>query len=410
MSTPFLFSSSFILAVLFSSFASQCLSSTFADDNLIRSVSSDGGRLHDHHHFPRLPVEAIYQFGDSLADTGNLMRINPSLNCANWPYGESYFDKPTGRCSDGLLMIDYFAKFLNLPFIDEYLNEDGKFEHGVNFAVGGATALNVSVLKDKYDVSADNNYTLSVQLSWFKSHIHSFYPDASERRRKLDKSLFLMGEIGGNDYNFALYQGKTLSDAHKMVPDVIKAITNAVKKIIDLGATQIAIPGNFPIGCVPIYLTLFKTNDSDKYDKRDCLKEYNKLAKFHNDKLKDAIEDLEESYPDISIEYMDYYGAFREIIRHPTEFGFDKNTVQEACCGVDDNGYNVTFGVDCGTEGVPVCENPQEHVSWDGTHLTQQAYHGIAKQLMKSNDGVRNTKIWENLRFVGICLFFIWVF
>jgi len=57
-------------------------------------------------------IEAIYQFGDSLADTGNLIRENPNgahSNYARLPYGISFFHHPTGRCSDGLLMIDYFG-------------------------------------------------------------------------------------------------------------------------------------------------------------------------------------------------------------------------------------------------------------------------------------------------------------
>ena len=92
-------------------------------------------------------------------------------------------------------------------------------------------------------------------------------------------------------------------------------------EIIDLGATQMAIPGNFPIGCVPGYLTLFKTNDSNKYDDLKCLKEYNNHAKFHNDKLKQTIVKLQKDHPKVAIVYMDYYKAFKETIQHSTLFG-----------------------------------------------------------------------------------------
>lgn len=59
----------------------------------------------------RCPIEAIYQFGDSISDTGNQIRNNPVLDyAARLPYGQTYFhDKPTGRWSDGLLMIDYIG-------------------------------------------------------------------------------------------------------------------------------------------------------------------------------------------------------------------------------------------------------------------------------------------------------------
>lgn len=52
---------------------------------------------------------AIYQLGDSLSDTGNLIIQNPASRFARLPYGQTFFKKPTGRCSNGLLMIDYIG-------------------------------------------------------------------------------------------------------------------------------------------------------------------------------------------------------------------------------------------------------------------------------------------------------------
>lgn len=61
-------------------------------------------------------VDAIYQFGDSISDTGNLIREDPIGShsaFARLPYGQNFFPKPTGRCSNGLLMID----FIGMSFI-----------------------------------------------------------------------------------------------------------------------------------------------------------------------------------------------------------------------------------------------------------------------------------------------------
>uniref|UniRef100_A0A803MJB0 Uncharacterized protein n=1 Tax=Chenopodium quinoa TaxID=63459 RepID=A0A803MJB0_CHEQI len=80
-------------------------------------------------------VDAIYQFGDSISDTGNLIRESPigeHTTFARLPYRQTYFHKPTGRCSNGLLMIDFFARYLNLPLLDAYLNEAGNFTHGAS--------------------------------------------------------------------------------------------------------------------------------------------------------------------------------------------------------------------------------------------------------------------------------------
>lgn len=56
--------------------------------------------------------DKIYQLGDSLSDTGNLIResqTGTSSAFASLPYGETYFENATGRCSNGLLMIDYIG-------------------------------------------------------------------------------------------------------------------------------------------------------------------------------------------------------------------------------------------------------------------------------------------------------------
>lgn len=38
-----------------------------------------------------------------------------------------------------------------------------------------------------------------------------------------------MGEIGGNDYNYAFFKGKTLDDAKSYVPTVSSAIIDATE-------------------------------------------------------------------------------------------------------------------------------------------------------------------------------------
>lgn len=38
-----------------------------------------------------------------------------------------------------------------------------------------------------------------------------------------------MGEIGGNDYNWELFQRKSISKVYKMVPEVVQVIEKAIK-------------------------------------------------------------------------------------------------------------------------------------------------------------------------------------
>lgn len=48
-------------------------------------------------------------------------------------------------------------------------------------------------------------------------------------REKLKSSLFFMGEIGGNDINYAFFGGKTISEVKNLVPEVVQAIMNGTR-------------------------------------------------------------------------------------------------------------------------------------------------------------------------------------
>ena len=64
----------------------------------------------DAHSLEVCMFDAIYQLGDSISDTGNFIHEDPASPFARLPYGETFFNNATGRCSNGLLMIDYFGK------------------------------------------------------------------------------------------------------------------------------------------------------------------------------------------------------------------------------------------------------------------------------------------------------------
>ncbi|XP_058099907.1 acetylajmalan esterase-like [Magnolia sinica] len=120
--------------------------------------------------------QAIYNFGDSISDTGNLIHednLGTFSPIAKLPYGETYFHKPTGRCSNGLLMVDFFARWLELPFLNPFLQSHASFGNGVNFAVAGATALRPSFWLDHGVHTLNTNSSLEVQLNWFKAYLNS---------------------------------------------------------------------------------------------------------------------------------------------------------------------------------------------------------------------------------------------
>ena len=94
------------------------------------------------------------------------------------------------------------------------------------------------------------------------------------------------------------------------------------QELISLGANKLVVPGNFPIGCVPLYLAIFPSQKEDYYDEQTgCIKWLNEFAEYHNKMLQEELERLRNLHPDVTIIYADYYGASLNIFRAPLQFG-----------------------------------------------------------------------------------------
>ncbi|KAI8567892.1 hypothetical protein RHMOL_Rhmol02G0156700 [Rhododendron molle] len=108
---------------------------------------------------------SIFSFGDSLADTGNLLHISDSS------IRSPHFALPP------------YAQDLGLPLVPPYFrgqNESAKnFKGGVNFAVVGATALDNEVFEERGIRNPFTNTSLGDQMGWFKEMLPSLYHSPS---------------------------------------------------------------------------------------------------------------------------------------------------------------------------------------------------------------------------------------
>ncbi|KAI6705354.1 hypothetical protein NL676_008316 [Syzygium grande] len=357
---------------------------------LEQSTCSSSSRFRSSSHPPR-PLgchDSIISFGDSLADTGNLLRISRSegrpTHAGFLPYGETYFRRPTGRFSDGRLVIDFVAEWLGLPYVAPYYGDDGgrsaaDFGKGVNFAVAGATALDAGFFEGREMGNSLPNESLAVQLSLFKELLPSLCNTSSDCKEFLGKSLVLMGEIGGNDYNYPFFMGSDLEEIQDLVPLVLGEIVSAISELIDLGAVTILVPGNFPIGCLPVYLTEFQSSDKEEYDpSTGCLNWLNEFSQYHNKQLQRKLNHLRELHPQANIIYIDYYNAALRFYESPHKFGFDGGILR-ACCGGGGT-YNYNSSALCNSNA-RVCDDPSAYASWDGIHFTEAAYRWIFKSM-----------------------------
>ncbi|KAG4971403.1 hypothetical protein JHK85_037824 [Glycine max] len=330
------------------------------------------------------PYTAIFNFGDSLSDTGNFLASGAILFpvIGKLPYGQTFFKRATGRCSDGRLMIDFIAEAYDLPYLPPYLalTKDQYIQRGVNFAVAGATALDA-----KFFIEAGlakylwTNNSLNIQLGWFKKLKPSLCTTKQDCDSYFKRSLFLVGEIGGNDYNYAAIAGN-VTQLQSTVPPVVEAITMAINGLIAEGARELLVPGNFPIGCSALYLTLFRSENKEDYDESGCLKTFNGFAEYHNRELKLALETLRKKNPHARILYADYYGAAKRFFHAPGHHGFTNGALR-ACCG-GGGPFNFNISARCGHTGSKACADPSTYANWDGIHLTEAAYRYIAKGLI----------------------------
>ncbi|CAI0557894.1 unnamed protein product [Linum tenue] len=263
---------------------------------------------------------SLFSFGDSITDTGNQLLLAPDGvlgHCCFPPYGETYFGRQTGRCSDGRLIVDFIGT-VNLAECKDYLS----------------------------------------------------------------KSLILLGEIGGIDYNRAFFEDVAADEIIAIVPYVVAEIGKSIKQLVELGAVTILIPGNLPIGCWPGYLTKFWSPNKEDYDPLSgCLVWYNNFAQHHNILLQQEIARLQKLYPHTNLMYGDYYGSATRFHRHPEKFGFTGSAVV-ACCG-GGGPYNYNESLICGNEGSKACAEPSTYVNWDDHHFTEAAYKIVAKDVLE---------------------------
>ncbi|KAL4019575.1 hypothetical protein IC575_018327 [Cucumis melo] len=339
---------------------------------------------------------SIFNFGDSLSDTGNLFNNcnsnKPPKSCFT-PYGDTFFRHPTGRFSDGRLIIDFIAQSLGLPLLQPYLGVEtqrmsvAEFEKGLNFAVAGATALDASYLREKAFVEVPTNYSLSVQLEWFKKAYSLACPSSSSTRctKILKKSLFVVGEIGGNDYNYPFFKQHSFEEIKSLVPVVVKSIGSAITELIQLGAQSLIVPGNLPIGCCPKYLKIYSTSIQDS--KNGCLDWLNQFSEYHNKHLQEELNRIRSQHPNVQIIYADYHNSAMQFYNHPENFGL-ANTLE--ACLVDknetlkkDGNYGLRSKAKTKTKTKKECDDPSKYVSWDGVHLTEAAYRLIANAILQ---------------------------
>ncbi|XP_031129150.1 GDSL esterase/lipase At1g31550-like [Ipomoea triloba] len=339
---------------------------------------------------------SIFAFGDSLTDVGNrvILSDDPSnLHMAYPPYGETFFHYPTGRCSDGRLIIDFIAEYYGLPYMPPsaavMMNgsiNGSDIEGGVNFAVAGAATVDSAFYEERGINNPNTNNSLRVQVGWLKELLPVFCGTPSECKERLKSSLFVVGPFGSNDYRNGLSQGKDIDETRSYVPIVIGAISDAINDLIELGAKTIMVPNTSPDGCLASVLTDFESSNKVDYDRdTGCLNWMNELDDYHNQHLQQQLDTIRYRNPGVDIIYADFYNISMELYHYPEKHGFVRSLA--SCCGVGGK-YKFNDEVRCGDIEVKSCPEPWIHIEWDGFHMTERANKLVSMALL---DGTRTS-------------------
>ncbi|URE20494.1 GDSL esterase lipase [Musa troglodytarum] len=337
-----------------------------------------------------------YGFKDGALRTccgaAGMGRYNFNLRAKCDQNGPSVCPDPTTHVSwDGIHMTEAAHRIIvhfdawplpeavGLPLLPPSTAKGKNFRRGANFAYTAATALEFGFF-DRRGLSGKLwvNSSLSSQVRSFEKMMPSLCSSTQVCKAYLSRSLFIVGEFGGNDYNTAIFASRSMAEVNSYVPKVMRAIKFGVQRLIGHGAIDIVVPGMLPIGCFPLYLTLYGSSNKNDYTDIGCLRNYNDFAAHHNSFLQRVIYGLQRKYSWTRIRYADYYSPTLRFASNPTKYGFTGGALK-ACCGAGGSGkYNVNLGKVCAKRGSSVCKDPSTYVSWDGSHLTETAYNLIA--------------------------------
>ncbi|KAI3466716.1 hypothetical protein Pfo_023379 [Paulownia fortunei] len=331
-------------------------------------------------------ISAFLVFGDSTVDSGNNNYVNTLFKSNFPPYGRNFVNRiPTGRFTDGRLVTDFIGKFIILfftsyvgikeyvpPYLDPKLSAEDLMT-GVCFASAGSGF-------DPLTAELSGVIPIQKQLEYFKEYKTKLEVAIGKERTKtlISKAAFLIS-AGTNDivinyfgtpfrrktYNITSYQQFLLQNVQQFM-----------QGLREEGARLIAVVGLPPIGCVPIVITF---TSGSPFGDRTCTDSLSSISLDYNQKLQNILTDMQNSSS--TVVYADIYKPLSDMIRKPSQFGFDK--VNAGCCGT--GLVETTFMCNRMSS---VCANPSKYVFFDSVHPTEATYNYLFKALRPAIDRV----------------------
>lgn len=297
---------------------------------------------------------SLFVFGDSYADTGNHDKQNPQV-WQPWkvPYGHTWPGNPTGRFSDGFVLTDYIAKFVNLPSPVPFREVEEMPATGVNFAYGGSGVF----------------YTYGPEYTNISTQIDQFEQLAKGKPVDYENSLVLF-VYGGNDYSVHI-QKYGVTGIPFLITRVVSRLSTQLTRLHKLGFRRFAVTNLEPAGCLP-FITMPKSMEN-------CSRTDNVLSSVHNRFLLQTLVNL-RTFRGRNSKYilLDQYKSFLEVLSSGTKYGFAEGML-ESCCQGTEKGAGCGSVDGAGKTLYKICPDSKATFFWDGAHPTQAGWDAVTQ-------------------------------
>ncbi|PQP98684.1 GDSL esterase/lipase [Prunus yedoensis var. nudiflora] len=260
--------------------------------------------------------------------------------------------------------------------------------HGANFATAGSTIRPQNTTISQSGVSP---ISLDVQLVQFLDFLtrSQIYQKKGEvfgkllpKKEYFSQALYTF-DIGQNDLTAGYKLNLTTEQVKAYVPDVLSQLSHTIKIVYKQGGRSFWIHNTGPLGCLPYVLDRFLINPA-QIDKYGCADQFNEVAQYFNQRLKEALLHLKKDLPLAAITYVDVYSVKRALITQTKKY---------ACCGHGGK-YNYNRYAKCGTKKTingnetvitKSCNDPTVRINWDGVHYTEAANQWIFQQIVNGS-------------------------
>lgn len=187
------------------------------------------------------------------------------------------------------------------------------------FAKDGDSSYTNNLTNVQCDLDLQSVIPLWKELEYYKEYQKQLrdYLGNQKANEVLSESLYLISS-GTNDFleNYYLLPQRRLEFSVEEYQSFLVGIAgNFITELFQLGARKISLGGLPPMGCLPLERT------TNIFSERDCVMEYNNVARDFNCQLQELVMKLKKKLSGIRLVLSNPYDILLEIIQNPDSFG-----------------------------------------------------------------------------------------